>query len=326
MSYLFSTKKALIGEKKQKEVWGNKFLATSIGRAIAFAIPRSLSVFPWKTFSNSALTQNSFFVVAHAGGALPSGKGKMLTYLNTVDGFEKYYDQGTRIFEFDFVFSKDGKLIGTHKFEYFDGYSLKNRIDFEEYKKTRIAGLYEGITEESLIDIIKKHPECKIIVDTKEQNPISVYERIVELAKERNVELSSSILPFVSSKDMLEKIQRLYDFDEIMLTNYKMFYSTKKLLNLIENNEKIKYLHVFPIDFFQTNFNLINKKNVRIFAHMDSNNKTKIALRNGCSGIFSDDISESEFREKYNHIIENKFKKEDQAPNNSYDLEKNLSL
>lgn len=285
----------LKNQDKQKELRKKVVIA---GVIAIFAVSLSFSLAPRKTYANPGISSSASYVVAHAGGALECD-GKTLNYLNSVEGFEAYYADGTRMFEYDFVFSKEGKLVATHKFEYFDNYSFKNPIPFETYAQTKIAGKFEGMTEEKLFELIKENPDCKFIIDTKEKSETKVYERIIEIAKEKEIDISKSILPFVTSREMLDDVNKMYDFDEIMLTNYKENYNTKELLNIINSCNKIKYLHIFPTDFFKIDINEINRKGVRVFAHMDKRNTARTALDYGCTGIFSDDISENNFKEKH---------------------------
>lgn len=275
---------------------GKKLVTAALVTVLSLSFANSLV--PKKKYANPGVSSDSLCVVAHAGGALEVG-GVSKGYLNCVEGFETYHADGTRMFEYDFLFSKDGKLIATHKFEYLNDFNINNRITYEQFVNTRIAGKFEGMTEDKLFELIKENPDCKFILDTKEKNATKVYERIVNLANERGIDISKSVLPFVSSKEMLKEINNLYNFDEIMFTNYKKDYTTNQLIDIIQSCDKIKYLHIFPIDFFQLDIDRINQNKVRVFAHMDKSNSTQTALRYGCTGIFSDDISENEFHKNH---------------------------
>lgn len=314
LKYFTKHKTEFNGFLKNQDKLGESGKKIIIAAATAiFTISLTFSLAPRKTYVNPGISPSYSYVVAHAGGALEND-GKTLKYLNSVEGFQKYYADGTRMFEYDLVFSKEGKLVATHKFEYFDGYSMKNPIPYETYTQTKIAGKFEGMTEDKLFEVIEENPDCKFIIDTKEKNETNVYERIVELAKEKEVDISKSILPFVTSKEMLENINKMYDFEEIMLTNYKKNYTTRELLHIIDSCDKIKYLHIFPVDFIDIDINEINKKGIRVFAHMDKRNKARTALDYGCTGIFSDDISENEFKEKHYDFMVSKLETVKEIP------------
>ncbi len=258
---------------------------------------------PLDIYANPGIDQNTNFVIAHAGGELEGN-----IYLNCVEGVDYYYARGTRMFEIDFIFSQEGELVGIHNFEHHKGYSFRNRISYEDYINTLIRGKYHGITSERLLQLMQKYPDAKFIIDSKEDDHFGIYRKLVEDLKDE-IDLSDKIIPFVSSAEMLEQIEQLYSFDEIMLTNYKAFYNTDTILKLIDENPKIKYLHVFFPDFFRLDINEINKKQVRVFAHMDHESIFRSTLNYGCTGIFSDDISEQSFEVKYKYIIDQKIQK-----------------
>ena len=245
-------------------------------------------------------------VVAHAGGGLKDESGFVQKYLNCREAFDYHYNQGTRLFEYDLAFSCDGKLISTHNYEYLGDYSQKNRISYEEFCNTKIAGKYTGINEDNLFDLIKNYPDARFIVDTKEDHPIDLYRHIIKVAKEKDVDISSAIIPFVCSKEMLAEIEAIKKFDEYMFTNYKKYYNTNELVDILKSNEKIKYLHIFPIDFLRIDIERISKLGVRVFAHMDSYTPFKLPLQLGCSGVFSDDLTEKYFDAKFLSALKTK--------------------
>ena len=284
-------------EKNKKTV-----VFATLTMAVACALS---SVLPEYKYNNPGVDENTNFVIAHAGGALEN-EGKTKKYLNCVEGFYARYKDGTRMFEYDLVFSSDGKLVGTHKFEYLPGNSLNNRISYDEYNATKIDGKFTGINEEKLFDLIRSYPDAKFIIDTKEKDPFLVYSRIIDLANEQGLDISSSIIPFIFSVKMLDMINEKYDFKELMYSNYKNHKTTKEILNILKDCPKIKYLHIFPYDFFLKDINEINKHGVRVFAHMDKSDIGRTALAYGCTGIFSDDISENEFKQKHYPYLKSK--------------------
>ena len=72
------------------------------------------------------------------------------------------------------------------------------------------------------------------------------------------------------------------------------------------HHKKINYLHIFPTDLSRIEVNEFNKLGIRVFAHMDNSPVFHLALDYGCTGIFSDDITEDSFNLKYRYILERK--------------------
>lgn len=285
---------------------GQKML--KFGCVACFAIAcvfTAQNLMPLDFYVNPGIDENTKFVVAHAGGGMTID-GKTRKYLNVVEGVEHNYAHGTRMFEIDFAFSKENELVGTHRYEYLKGFSDKNRIGIEEYKNKLILDKFHGLTSERLFELMQKYPDAKFIIDTKENEPFLVYEKLIEDANSCGINLKESVIPFVSSKNMLEKIDAAYDFDEIMFTNYKAKLNTKRLLEIVKGNKKINYLHIFPTDLARIEVNEFNKLGKRVFAHMDNSPVFHLALDYGCTGIFSDDITEDSFNLKYRYILERK--------------------
>ena len=262
------------------------------------------NLMPLDFYINPGIDENTKFVVAHACGGM-NVDGKTKKYLNVVEGVDYHYAHGTRMFEVDFAFSKEGELVGTHKYEYLKGYGNNNRIGIEEYNNALILDRFHGITSQRLFELIQKYPDAKFIIDTKESDPYLIYEKLIDDANSFGVDLSGSILPFVSSKNMLERLEAAYDFEEIMFTNYKAKLNTNELLKIVEAHDKINYLHIFPTDFSRIEINEFNKRGIRVFAHMD-NGPFHVALNYGCTGIFSDDITEDAFNVKYRYVLDQK--------------------
>ena len=308
----YSTKK-FIGENGLLKCNGgktklNKIKLCCLTMATVLVGTISINLCPNEFYTNPGVDSQTNYVVAHAGGALEVD-GKEKKYLNSLEGFYHHYSNGTKMFEFDLVFSSDDKLVGIHKYEYHKDYNFRNPISYSEYVNTKIAGQFTGVTEENLFTLIDQYPECKFIIDTKENDELSVYKRIIDIAKNKNIDISNCVVPFVSSKEMLLNLEKIYNFNEIMFTNYKKYYSTKQLLNIIDDCKKIKYLHIFPIDFFSVDIEKINQKGVRVFAHMDKENKLRTPLKYGCTGVFSDNITENDFKKEHYEFLMNKLTK-----------------
>ncbi len=270
--------------------------------ACVFAVQNMI---PLDVYANPGIDANTKFVVAHACGEMEVS-GVKKTYLNVVEAVDHYYAHGTRMFEVDFAFSKEGELVGTHKYEYLKGYGNSRRIPFDEYENTLICGQFHGMTSERLFELVKKYPDARFIIDTKEEDHLALYSKLIDDANAAGVDISKSVLPFIFSKSMIQGLEEKYDFEEYMFTNYKAHHSTDELVEIVENNPKIKYLHMFFTDFGFVEINEFNKRGIRVFAHMDHSTPFGLPLNYGCTGIFSDDITEESFILKYKYILDRK--------------------
>ena len=305
--------KNLSKRKEVLEVERKPFMQKTAGKmcVLATAVVFAGSLFnclqPPKNFINPNVSVDDYFTIAHAGGGMRNSKGTFLRYLNCEESFYNYYENGTRMFEYDLVFTLDGNLVGTHKFEYLKGYSFDRRISYEDYLETKIAGEFTGITSDKILDLIKNYPDAKFILDTKEKYEMGVYKEFIKQANEKNIDISKNVIPLVTSREMLEEIEKTYQFDEYMFSVYKNFENTKEILKIVNKAPKIKYLHIFPIDIYRLDISSINKAGIRVFAHMDNEDVFSTPISFGCSGIFTDNITENEFKETRLNKIKNKF-------------------
>lgn len=221
--------------------------------------------------------------IAHAGGGY---KGNI--YLNLQASFQEHYDKGTRIFEYDFMFSKDQQLIGTHLFEKLGNWNINNRPTFQEFENFTYENMGKGATISFVFDLIKNYPDITIIIDTKEEDEISILEKIQLEAQEVSLDVAKRIVPQLYSENNVEKSKNLV-FEKYFFSNYKAGYTQKKLIELIEKQPKIKTVcisHVENLLFDNKKMNNLNVK-VAIFT-VNSHLIANFYWNTGASLIFTD--------------------------------------
>lgn len=221
--------------------------------------------------------------ILHAGGG-----SNNLTYLNSEETFEIYYNQGYRVFEYDFELSTDNKMIGTHDYNYIDQYSNSNSFNYDEFKQLKINHEYTPITEDWLINILINYDDIKVVLDTK-HNEIEIYERLNNIQQELNISFKDKIIPQLYSKEMWDLMKDKYDYSEYIFSNYKCNYSIDQILEYFKDERitsitlSIKYSSLIP---FQ-----INKlsKRKKVYIHTVNNRLLrKYYTLVGVSGFYTD--------------------------------------
>jgi glycerophosphoryl diester phosphodiesterase len=235
-------------------------------------------------------------VIAHAGGGFDG-----LTYLNIEESIHEHYNNGTRIFEYDFALSSDDELIGIHYWESHlvgDGYSFNNRMTLEEYEKTLIAGEYTGITFINLLNLMKTDfLDIVIIIDTKESNIEFFYEKIVSDIKSVDENLISRIIPQLYNEEMYNLLENIQPFQYYVYTLYKTDASNQEVYEFLLEHEKIVILTVSSYrvqsmseDYIKT----IHELNRRVFVHTVNDHEAIIDLiEKGVDGIYTDFVYEN---------------------------------
>jgi len=247
-------------------------------------------IFYISKMQESSLNYNTNVVVAHAGGG---ADGKI--YLNIQEAFFEHYQNGTRYFEYDFMFSSDNQVICTHAWEYLEGYSNENRISYQEYLDYNILGKYKGVTLNFLFDIIVTYPDVKIILDTKEKQIMPLIEAIITKAELENINIFSAFIPQIYSRAMLEEIKN-YPFEEFIFTNYKVRYTQNTIIDLINEEPRIKIVVMPWIDniivnnkkFLQAGAKLaVHTLNIKLVCHLYFNT--------GAQLVYSDFLYNNDF-------------------------------
>lgn len=105
--------------------------------------------------------------IAHAGGALHG-----LTYTNSREALDEHYSTGYRVFELDFSWTTDGRLVLIHDWNHSSTQFgvLPHVFSYDEFVKgTRRDGLHQ-LTFEDLRKWLRDHPDALIVTDTKDNN------------------------------------------------------------------------------------------------------------------------------------------------------------
>lgn len=108
--------------------------------------------------------------IAHAGGQIGYA-----TYTNSIDALNVNYDLGFRVFEMDFSFTSDQKLVCLHDWEesFERSFGMRRQapvslLAFEQL--VRDHSEFNKCTLASLMEWFSTHPEAILVTDVKERN------------------------------------------------------------------------------------------------------------------------------------------------------------
>ncbi len=157
--------------------------------------------------------------VAHAGGS-PYGLQQLEPYSNSREAFEISYDNGFRVFEFDFVVLADGAVLVAHDYHEAE-YGLS--LSFHDATRADVEGArwrdkYQVMFAEDIIDLMVEHPTVWIILDSK-WGHVEVAKAMVELAPDTSV--LDRIVPHLASDEHAAAIPDIYPFPEQMVAGYR---------------------------------------------------------------------------------------------------------
>ena len=241
-------------------------------------------------------------IIAHAGGGVDG-----LTYLNSVECIEENYPKGISIYEYDFLMSEEGDLIGTHCWESWavgEGYWFDNRMTLEEYENTAIRGGYTGMTFTNLLHMMQDdYTDITIIIDTKESNKELFYEQLVSEARAVDINLLDRIIPYVYSPSMYNVLEEIYQFPTYMYAIYQIDATNEAVYDFLNSHEKIRTLAVgdYRADSMSASYiQSLYEIGKRVFVHtLDSFEDMDIYVEKGIDGFISNFISEEAYDEHY---------------------------
>ena len=97
------------------------------------------------------------------------GQLRSVTVLNCREGFERYYAQGSRVFEVDLRMTSDGQVVLRHDWRagWQSGISELMIPTYDKFISTPILNEYTPMSFRDLLLLMEEYPDVCIITDTK---------------------------------------------------------------------------------------------------------------------------------------------------------------
>lgn len=244
-------------------------------------------------YINSKPWYEKYNIVAHALGGIDG-----YTYTNSYEAFVESYNNGTRVFDADVERTSDGLLVLRHSWQDNLNTEYKNKIrpSFSEFKNTNIYNKYTPLSLEDFLYIMNEYKDIYVAFDCKEKNYVNMWSKIVEFAKENNIEniLKRVIVSFYTYDDYY-KIKEVYDFEHYVIRYYDTDKSLDGILDFcLKNNVKVVNVSKYISEIPSNNFSKLVDNNIKIYIAVENditnyNTYEKI-------GIISDFISEKDIK------------------------------
>jgi len=212
------------------------------------------------TLSNKHQEIDKSKYVMHASGGL----NKQI-YLNSKESLENYINQGFRLFEVDFAYTSDKQIVCTHKFENIPNYDGSTKPTFEEFNSHLVGGKFHPLDLNFLITTFNKHPDAKLIFDTKEPNAITIFEDLYIKLKSFKFKVEEQLIAQVYSKDGFHFLKD-FKVKEFWFSNYMAKYPQQTIKSYFENEPLVTTI-VLDQTFFETFSSQGLKLNKKIAVH-----------------------------------------------------------
>lgn len=179
-------------------------------------------------FALPSPSATSLIYVAHAGGALNG-----VTYANCLEALEASYINGFRLFELDFNWTSDGRLVLIHDWEenhrkLFGAAPGSGRPTLKAFKRSKMMNGMTPTSLEELAKWLKRRPDARIITDVKEDN-------LKALALVRKRLGVKQVLPQIFFFEEYGPVRAL-GFQDVILMLYRANYKNDAVVDFAERH------------------------------------------------------------------------------------------
>ena len=228
-------------------------------------------------------------LLAHAMGGIDKS-----TYTNSLEAFERAYENGFRVYEVDMVVTKEGEVVCSH--EYLD--ENGEVIEYTAFMQEKIEGKYTPVDLRKLIDLMEAYPDVYIMTDIKWDNSMGssnedVIILVSALVEEANIRETTDILERmiiqIYNPKSYEIMKGIYPFQHYVYTLYH--YASpiyEEILGFcLENN-----LPVVAMEESRVSKDIVeyfNQWNIDVLVYTINNEEKAKGLREfGVKGIYTD--------------------------------------
>ncbi|QUL54468.1 glycerophosphodiester phosphodiesterase [Paenibacillus tritici] len=241
-------------------------------------------------------------VIAHAMGGINDK-----AYTNTQDAFIANYEQGTRVFEADLLLTSDDQLVARHEWtanmskllgqqDVLPSDKQGDVLTHDEVMSSPVLELYSPLDIEKIMDLMVNYPDTYVVTDTKELEAEQVtkqFQLIVEVAQKKDPALLKRIVPQIYSRNMLEVVNKVYAFPEMIFTLYQTQDSDEVVIEFVkQTGVDITMPTTRATKSFVRN---LKTAGARVYVHTVNEEKEIRKLsRLGVNGFYTDFVSEND--------------------------------
>lgn len=204
--------------------------------------------------------------IIHAAGFVKDSNEENHMYTNSREALINCYEEGNRVCEIDFSFSKDNKLVCLHDWEqfYINGEMFDNKVDLNTFLNGKIQEEFTPIWIEDIVKFMKEHEDFYVVTDIKENNV-----KACKVIAEYCPELMDRFIIQIYHEREYNKIVNL-GFNNVIYTLYEtnMF---ERDINALQSFAEKKKLVGFTFWYYWADnsefLNAMKETNVPIYVH-----------------------------------------------------------
>jgi glycerophosphoryl diester phosphodiesterase len=224
--------------------------------------------------------------IAHAGGVYQGHE-----YTNSMEALNESYGKGFRMFEVDFSWTADARLVCLHDWnktaQMLFGDDVTEPLTYGAFVERKTLIGVTPCTPETLQAWLGKHADAVLITDFKHD----AVPGLALLSREM-ADVQKQIIPQIYQPRQYEKVRRL-GYTNVIWTLYKMRGGmTNERLNKILSQKKLYAVTVQKQRIAKVNLSKVMQKHkVPLFTHpVDECAELKPLMRAGVSGFYSAEL------------------------------------
>ncbi len=241
-------------------------------------------------------------VVAHAMGGING-----YTYTNAWEAFVANYERGTRVFEVDLLLTTDDQLVARHEWTgnmskllgQLDVLPANKQgvvLDYNEFMDSPILNIYSPLDVEKMLDLMQNYPDAYIVTDTKEMESDLIEKQftlLTEAAQRRDPALLDRIVPQIYSQNMLDEINKVYSFSEVLYTLYQSKDNDEQVIDFVQ---RTGVDITMPVSRATKSFvKKLKKAGARVYVHtVNDEDEIRELHRMGVDGFYTDFVPEDD--------------------------------
>jgi glycerophosphoryl diester phosphodiesterase len=243
--------------------------------------------------STSVLETTQF--IAHAMGSI-NGE----TYSNSLEAFKRSYAMGVKVFEVDFTFTKDQKLVGIHDAPSAESIGLPGALSdytLEEMRRCKVRGEYTLLDLRDVIELMVEYPDMYLVTDFKDDFTSSL-RQLVDAASEVDAAVLERMIPQIYAREQLAELNKFYPFQNVIFKLYRTTDSDDTVADFSVAHEQIAAVAVSRQRFSQYLLNRLLDAQIPQFVYT-VNDTTEIAHLCGMrvTGVYCDLLFDEAFEQ-----------------------------
>lgn len=166
-----------------------------------------------------------YHLVAHALGGIDGHR-----YTNSAEGFKLAYEKGFRVFEIDFILTRDDKLVARH---HWDDAPIKHI----ELMTTKIEGKYTPLDVDGVYNLLSQYDDAYLILDFKANDDDGkhlIYEIITSTFDD---DVLKRTIPQLQFESDLSIAKEYYDFSDYKYTLYRTDATDQEVVEFAKEND-----------------------------------------------------------------------------------------